>query len=223
MWILIVAAMVVVVFVVAYMVKSRIKAEEASKAWSNATAEEKAVVKVMIISSQLTKNNKFNFLNKNNATLFDTCLFILYIVTLKLSFGFSYEDKEKSLPVALWNIYFKNAFRAVMDIYGADEALTTSRINFYDGVRANSINSDDPFGINAVFNEYKNILSVDVASGALADYNDETPLYLLDSFADGMFLGMEAKYSLTTALDDFNDEIACLRRKILRGNYVGRY
>ena len=178
--------------------KSKIK-----KIWKSATPQQKIILKVEIIASQLKKNKSFHFLNKNNATLFDTCLFIVYITIAKMCDNFDFEEKEKRICIdTIWHVYFKE----IMHHFNANTDITMARINFYNRVRNNNKSSNNPSGINAVFEEYVNILSADISNGLLSDYKEDSPLCLI-GLTESFNIKLEAKYSLTTALNSFDDEI----------------
>lgn len=200
---LIITVPTIVIISLILIIKNAVKKCRRKKIWKSATPQQRIIIKVEIIVSKLKKNKSFHFLNKNNATLFDTCLFIVYIATVIMCENYDFDEKEKRIFIdSIWHVYFKE----IMYYFNANMDITMSRINLYNRVRDNNKNSDDPSGINAVFEEYINILSADITNGILSDYNEDSPLYLVGS-TELFNIKLEAKYSITTALNSFDDEI----------------
>ena len=122
--------------------------------------------------------------------------------------NFDFDEREKRICIdTIWHVYFKE----IMHYFNANMDITMARINFYNRVRNNNKSSNNPSGINAVFEEYVNILSADISNGLLSDYKEDSPLCLI-GLTELFNIKLEANYSLTTALNSFDDEI----EKIIR-------
>ncbi|MBO5019253.1 MAG: hypothetical protein J6D52_01175, partial [Clostridia bacterium] len=156
----------------------------------------------------LKNNKKFKYLNKNNICLYDTCLFILYVIRWiyfnkkKLSSTQKEEFDSELLSNAIsgYEYFFK-----CPQIRNINTNL--SRLEFYDEVMENYYDKKNKYDIIAAFNEFTIIIKSDIINKSFNEFNFESPLYVLGSINRDMLCELEAKYALQIALDSFNDEI----------------
>ena len=166
------------------------------------------LIKLFTIIYDLKSNKKFKYLNKNKICLYDTCLFIAYVIRW-IYFSqnhLSQTQKEKFDNELLSNIItgFEHFFKCPQI---TNIATNLSRLEFYDEVTENYYVKNDKNDIFAAFNEFAIIIKSDIINKTFNEFNSNSPLYVLNSIEADKLCELESKYALEIALNSFGTEI----------------
>lgn len=171
------------------------------------------IIKVLIIAYTLRKNKEFHYLNYNKISLYDTCLFISYVIRL---FYFNqhfinFENKQNfdDELLAYLSCGFEKFFKCPA-VTNTD--VNISRFEYYDTILEEYEENNDKKDIMAVFNEFQLIIKCDIIENRFIEFTKKSPLYTLNSLEKNMMCDLETKYALEVATENFKKEISSLVR-----------
>ena len=163
----------------------------------------------ILSNAYLIKSSKkfFKFLAKNPIALYDSCLFILYVVRCQIFKSISLDIKtkneiDKKLILELINSF--ELFFKCTEI--RSNSINFSRFEFYDEAveKYKSLGQED---IVTAFDEFKILIKSDIINKSFREFSLSSPLYILNTFDETLQCDFECKQILKFAINEFDEEI----------------
>ncbi|MBQ8204175.1 MAG: hypothetical protein IJZ75_07870 [Clostridia bacterium] len=191
--------------------------------WFHDSPLDEIITKILLIAYTLKINKSYKYLNKNKISLYDTSLFIAFVVR-SIYFNKSYisitkrqefDDELLSNLITGFNHFFKCS-----PITNA--GVNLSRFDFYDEIMDNYLFEPKGNAFSAILDVFTNIIKSDIANKNFQVVDSNSPLYMLNSLENNTICKLEAEYALETALTYFNCEIEKLQSVLPYDGYDKR-
>lgn len=180
----------------------------------NPTPIDSILLKIFACAYTIKKDKRFKYINKNNICLYDTCLFIAFVVRwLYFSQRFltiKQKDEFDSDIITRLAVGFSIMFNCP-EIKNAK--INISRFSYYSETTEEYYHANDKNDIIAAFDEYKIILKSDIIANTFKEFTSSSPLCVLKTLEENFMCEQEALYVLQTATESFNKEIYTLLKQ----------